>query len=129
MLGTRKKLVMCQACRGLIDPSARTCPLCGRDAVPAPRLQIGDQSGSPHFVSRLFFSINIVLFVLMAFVQMKTGGGKVESFFEPANHMILTDFGSCVPSLIREGELWRLVTPNFLHLGLIHLALNSIILF
>ena len=33
--------------------------------------------------------------------------------------------GAAVPPLIADGQWWRLITAMFLHLGLLHLALNS----
>ncbi|HSF24007.1 MAG TPA: rhomboid family intramembrane serine protease, partial [Blastocatellia bacterium] len=41
----------------------------------------------------------------------------------------LNDFGALVPSLVRDGQWWRLVTFNFLHIGLVHLMFNSSALF
>lgn len=119
---------MCQACRGLIESSVRTCPLCGRDSIPAAPAKVSEHAGSPHFISRLFLSINIVLFVAMALVELRNGVGP-GAFMQTASGPVLIDFGSCVPDLIRLGQWWRVVTPNFLHLGLIHLFFNSFVLY
>jgi membrane associated rhomboid family serine protease len=97
--------------------------------VPALRVSEVERSASPHFISRLFFSINIVLYILMVLTELNSGRPGAEAFFEGASGPVLVDFGSCVPQLFFHGEWWRVVTPNFLHLGLIHLAVNSVVLY
>lgn len=124
MFADRKKLVMCQVCRGLIEASAKTCPLCGRESVPPVRLSTAGITESGHFFSLVILTINIILFVLMAIVEIRNGGGG-EKFIQSASSGVLNDFGALVPSLVRSGQWWRLVTFNFLHIGLMHLMFNS----
>jgi membrane associated rhomboid family serine protease len=128
MFGDRKKLVMCQVCRGLIEASAKTCPLCGRESVPRARLSAAGITEGGHFFSLVILTINIILFVLMAIVEIRNGGGG-EKFIQSASSGVLNDFGALVPSLVRSGQWWRLVTFNFLHIGLMHLMFNSSALF
>ena len=128
MFSDRKKLVMCQVCRGLIEASARTCPLCGRESVPAARLSSASLTESGNFFSLVILTINIVLFVLMSIVEVRNGGSG-EAFIKSASSGVLNDFGALVPSLVRAGQWWRLVTFNFLHIGLMHLMFNSSALF
>src|ERR1041384_636611 len=124
MFGDRKKLVMCQVCRGLIEASSKTCPLCGRESVPPALISFDKLSESHNFFSLVILTINIALFVLMSIVEVRNGGGG-EAFIKSASNGVLNDFGALVPSLIREGQWWRLVTFNFLHIGLMHLMFNS----
>jgi rhomboid protease GluP len=119
---------MCQACRGLIEASVKTCPLCGRDSVPAEPARAVEGSTGGHFVSRLLLTINIALFVLMALADMRSGRGA-EAFFDSASTAVTIDFGSMYAALVVDGQWWRLVTPNFLHYGLIHLLFNSVALY
>jgi len=128
MFSNRKKLVMCQVCRGLIEASVRTCPLCGREAVPAARVASASLTETGSFFSLTILTINIVLFVLMSIVEVRNGGTG-EAFIKSASNGVLNDFGALVPSLVREGQWWRLVTFNFLHIGLMHLMFNGLALF
>lgn len=124
MFSDRKKLVMCQACRGLIEASAKTCPLCGRESVPPARISATSLTDSGNFFSLIILTINIVLFVLMSVVEVRNGGSG-DAFIKQASGGVLNDFGALVPSLVRDGQWWRLVTFNFLHIGLMHLMFNS----
>lgn len=128
MFGDRKKLVMCQACRGLIESSVKICPLCGRDSVPAAPARTLEKGGSPHFVSRLFLSINIALFVLVSLVEVTAGGGA-NSFLDGATQDIMLDFGALYGPAFLDGQWWRIITPNFLHFGVVHLLFNSLALY
>jgi len=128
MFGSKKKLVMCQVCRGLIDAAANTCPLCGRESVPPARISAAGLASSGNFFSFVLLTINIALFLLMSIVEIRNGGG-VDAFMQPASNGVLDDFGALVPSLVRAGQWWRFVTFNFLHIGLMHLMFNSSALF
>ena len=59
------------------------------------------------------FALNIIIFILMEFA-----GGST-------NDLTMLAFGVKSNYEINSGEIWRLVTPVFLHIGLLHLAFNS----
>ncbi|HSB11642.1 MAG TPA: rhomboid family intramembrane serine protease [Blastocatellia bacterium] len=128
MFGKQKKLVMCQACRALVEASASACPLCGREAVPSLRARAGAALGGAQSISFIILTINILLFVVMALVEVNNGRGA-EAFIQSASGPVLYDFGALSPPAVAAGQWWRLITMNFLHIGLMHLLFNSTALY
>ncbi|WP_338777132.1 rhomboid family intramembrane serine protease [Metabacillus sp. FJAT-52054] len=72
--------------------------------------------GKPRF-TKLLLAIQIVVFILMELA----GGSQ--------NNQTLVNFGAKFNPYIMEGEWWRLITPMFLHIGFIHLLMNSMALY
>jgi len=64
-------------------------------------------------VAYSLFAFNIIIFVMMTFA----GGSE--------NDPTLLAFGAKQNYLIDNGEIWRFITPIFLHIGVIHLIFNS----
>ena len=73
----------------------------------------------------LFLTIQIVVYLLMEIF-----GARFGVFSGSENPYILTLFGAMSPQLIVENhEYWRFVTPIFVHIGLTHIAINSLTLY
>ncbi|WP_203361753.1 rhomboid family intramembrane serine protease [Bacillus sp. REN10] len=69
------------------------------------------------FFSFLFIGIQVIVFMLMEL----TGGST--------NSSNLIRFGAKFNPLIFEGEWWRFFTPMFLHIGFLHLLMNTAALY
>jgi rhomboid protease GluP len=64
-------------------------------------------------LTKTFLTINIIVFLLMAFA-----GGAT-------NQTTLMAFGVKSNAEIAQGQWWRFITPIFIHIGLLHLLFNS----
>jgi membrane associated rhomboid family serine protease/Tfp pilus assembly protein PilF len=65
----------------------------------------------------VLLGLNVAIFLLMEV----SGGSKTPE--------VLLNFGASYGPFVRRGEYWRLVMPMFLHIGWIHLILNSLALY
>lgn len=107
-------------------------PICGRCAIPAsvgqhcpncvaearksaPRVRSVNVSGSP--ATYVFLAVNVIVFVFQLATQNPNGTDEV----------LLR--GILSPLEIAQGEWYRLITPMFLHLNTIHIAVNSMSLY
>jgi rhomboid protease GluP len=74
------------------------------------------QFGRPLF-TYLFIAIQLMVFF---FLEMNGGSQNTET---------LIKYGAKFNPLILEGEWWRFFTPIFLHIGILHLLLNTLALY
>jgi rhomboid protease GluP len=69
-----------------------------------------------------FFTFALLAVNVVVFLAMTAAGGST-------NTEVLIRFGAKVNVLVAEGQVWRLFTAMFLHIGVMHLAFNSYALF
>jgi len=123
---------MCPHCRAFITTSDRVCPYC--DTKVGPRaVDRRDASETlagfiphAHFVTVMIMVINFGLFAATVLYSMRQGdSGALMS----VDGRTLAAFGAKWTQAIAAGQWWRLITAGFLHGGLIHILMNSWVLF
>jgi rhomboid protease GluP len=134
--GTRGAYKMCPSCRALVPRSASRCTECDATlaGVRAPGLSRVVANLLPGATATTFFLLlaNLLLFavVLLLPVRLDTyDPGSPLSRLLGFDNISLIRYGSGYAGLTVElREWWRLVTPIFLHGGLLHFVFNSMAL-
>ncbi len=128
----RVRFKMCPGCRALVPREAWTCTECGAglSRVRAPGLGrlLSNVIPGATAATGLLVLLNGVCFLVMLVVPFAIPGRETGNLFgfDPGT---LLRYGSGY-SLLTFGnaEWWRLVTPMFLHGGLLHFAMNTMVL-
>jgi rhomboid protease GluP len=110
---------MCPNCRAFVTTSDKICPYCQAPIGPRAieRRNPGEILGGmiPHarFTTLIILLINTALYVA-----------------EHLNPTLgISKAGASLPAFMMQGQWWRLITAGFLHGGILHILMNSWVLF
>jgi membrane associated rhomboid family serine protease/Tfp pilus assembly protein PilF len=96
-----------------MDAPGATCPDCQPSSTPEARAAAAPKLATP--ATLVLVAINVLVFVAMV--------AKGVSFLHPPADALLR-WGANLGSLTLQGQWWRLFTCMFIHIGVVHLALN-----
>lgn len=125
----------CPACRALIDRQERLCPFCGEALAAKPQGYFGGLLDAllpqQAHITTLLLSANVFLFALTLIASSRARGGEFDfnTLMGSIDAYTLVRFGAKYGILISAGEWWRFLTPVFLHANLLHIGMNSWVLF
>jgi rhomboid protease GluP len=124
---------MCPQCRAFITSADRVCPYCNTPvaARAVDKREPGEIMGGliPHarFTTTLILLINTGLYIATVLYSMRVQGGGAGLDIDGRT---LRNFGASEPGLVfYGGQWWRLITAGFLHGGIMHILMNSWVLF
>ena len=126
--GVRARTRMCRECRTLVPRRERVCPSCGASMSGIPSGGLGRLLSliAPAFGSAttILISVNVGMSLLILILWGTSGAAAGPmSFLSPSLHALYL-FGAKTRWEIFHGEVWRLITANYLHGGLVHLLFN-----
>lgn len=119
---------MCPNCRAFITVDDKVCPYCDMKIGPrAVERRSGQDVGmipAARFTTTVILLINAGMYAATVLYSMRAGGGAFD-----VDGQTLLLFGAKYSEAIRAGQWWRLITAGFLHGGILHILMNSWVIF
>lgn len=122
------QLRMCPNCRAFVSSRERVCPYCEAELGPRAvdrREPVLERLPFMRSTTAIILLINFGLYVALTLASLRAGNPDAWNI----DGRTLFDFGAKYRDAILLGQWWRLVTAGFLHGGLLHILMNSWVLF
>lgn len=121
---------MCRECRTLMPASARVCPECGASTRGIPRGGLGRLLGLlfPGFasVTSIIVVLNFAFYLLSIVIAPGQTRADLLGVPGPGSYSLwMLGAKWVLPMLTEYHQLYRLVMPNLLHGGLLHILFNT----
>ena len=110
---------MCPNCRAFVTTSDKVCPYCEVRLGPPARVRMDGGKILGGLIPQVRFTTVMILLINTALYVADSLSAQ----------QILTRAGASVPWAYEQQQLWRLVTAGFLHGGILHILMNSWVLF
>jgi rhomboid protease GluP len=121
---------MCRGCGAIVGAGQTNCAVCGASTTSssAPSRSVADRE-TMRFARAVLdrpYKFTIILLVANFFVYllMWQSSGMTVSVLGVFSPEVLIAYGAKLNALINEGQWWRLVTPMFVHVNLLHILVN-----
>ena len=119
----------CPSCNASIPIHERRCPFCDAKQLTSAESRIfhflGEMVPGKAPATAMLFFINIAIFVLVCIDIIHQPDTSLSSILWAPPTDVILRWGAHVRGHL---EWWRLITANFLHIGLIHIAFNLSVL-
>lgn len=132
-MSERRPFRVCQSCGQIIPSQSPQCQYC--NAISSETVAAAEQEGERQILNDLFvraspitpiiIGVNVAIYLL---ITLAAGGDFWQNLTSGADRFTLLAFGAQNVELLKNGEWFRLITPAFVHIGLLHLGLNSYVL-